>query len=91
MAIPFSQTLESRHPDPIRLLMFGMLVAVPLALLWAWWFLTTPIPVYESSTQIRVANTTSTVNRFSGKGGAMRMQPLKYRTVTAVFPKKTRH
>ncbi len=89
MAIPFSQTLESRHPDPIRLLMFSMVIVVPLALMWGWWFLTTPIPVYESSTQVHISDNTLTGNSFSGNGGAMRMQPLKYRTVTAVFPEKS--
>lgn len=89
MAIPFSQTLESRHPDLIRLLMFGMVIAAPLALMWGWWFLTTPIPVYESSTQVHIADNELVRNSFSGSGGAMRIRPLKYRTVTAVFPEKS--
>ena len=72
MAIPFSQTLESRHTDLSRLFMFGMVIAVPLALAWSWWFLTTPIPVYESSTRVHVSGNTLTKNSFTRNGGARR-------------------
>jgi hypothetical protein len=89
MAIPFSQTLESRHPDISRLLMFGMLLAVPLALAWGWWFLTAPIPVYESSTQVHISDNTLTGNSFAGSGGAMRVRSLRSREITAVFSQKS--
>jgi len=89
MAIPFSQTLESRHPDISRLFMFGMLLAVPLALAWGWWFLTTPIPVYENSDQIRIADNAPVRNSFSDNGGAMRMRSLRSREIIAVFPEKS--
>ena len=89
MPVPFSQTLESRRPDLSRLFMFGMLLAVPLALAWGWWFLTTPIPVYESSTEVHVSDNTLTGNSFAGSGGAMRVRSLRSRKIIAVFPQKS--
>jgi hypothetical protein len=89
MAIPFSQTLESRHPDFIRLLMFSMVIVVPLALMWGWWFLTAPIPVYESSSQVHISDNTLTRTSFANSSGARRTQLLRSRDITAVFPEES--
>jgi glutamine cyclotransferase len=56
MAIPFSQTLESRRPDIFRLFMAGILLTAPLAILWGWWLLTVPFPVYKTSLRNRMTN-----------------------------------
>jgi hypothetical protein len=88
MAKPFSQTLESRHFDLSRLFMFGMLFAVPLALVWSWWFLTAPIPLYENGVQVRLTGKPQISRDFSGNGGARRVRSLKSRKIVVVFPEQ---
>ena len=89
MAMYFSQALESRRYDISRLLMIGMLIAVPLAILWGYWFCTASIPVYERTRQLRISD-----NEFIRKvfprtdGGGIRTRSLRTREILAIFPTK---
>ena len=90
MAIPFSQTLESRRYDIIRLFMIGMLVAVPFSVLWGYWFCTASIPVYETTDQFRISDNEVTRKTFPDTGwGGVRTQFVKQRKIIAVFPAKS--
>ena len=89
MAISFSQTLESRRYDISRLFMVGMLVAVPFAVVWGYWFCTASIPVYETSRQVRISDKELTRKAFSSRGGGgRRAQSLKNKKIFADFPAK---
>jgi hypothetical protein len=86
MAMYFSQALESRRHDISRLLMVGMLIAVPFAVLWGYWFCTASIPVYETSRQFRISEKELTRKFFPRTGnGGMRTQSLRTRKILAVF------
>jgi len=90
MAIPFSQTLESRRPDFFRLFMSGILLTAPLVLLWAWWLFSVPIPVYKTSLQAHVTGNSRTKIKFSDKKGeAIRAQKFITRQITARFSEKS--
>ncbi|MCI5140751.1 MAG: hypothetical protein D3909_03285 [Candidatus Electrothrix sp. ATG1] len=89
MAIPFSQTLESRRYDISKLFMIGMLVAVPFSVLWGYWFCTASVPVYETTRRFRISDKEVIRNFFPRTGGGgMRTQSLKNRKIFAVFPAK---
>jgi hypothetical protein len=90
MPIAFSQTLESRRYDIIRLFMIGMLIAVPFSVLWGYWFCTASITVYETADQFRVSENEVVRKTFPGTGwGEMRTQSVRHRKIFAVFPEKS--